>query len=295
MYIPSNFNLGYACINNTLREKGIFMSRTLRLNTILNLGKEKGVQYAKNLALENLKDLFSILKWNKENDISFMRLSSEIFPFASHIDYGYNLDFCDIQLKEIGKYAKENNIRLCMHPAQFNVLSSPNENIIQNSFRDLDHHCDILDRMDQGKDSVIIIHGGGVYNDKKSSLKRLKENISRLPISEELSIPIVIDTHHNSIYSSSQPVEFYFNRVFKVWFDRGIKPKVHVSNSMSGVKETDNKSMRRKHSNYIHFIHKPLYLIKFPIDIMLECKMKEKALLRLRNNKNNFKNLFQKI
>jgi UV DNA damage repair endonuclease len=136
--------------------------------------------------------------------------------------------------------------------------------------------------------------------------KRLKENIMLLPertrnrlvlencemsytvedlldISEELQVPIVIDFHHDDIYPSSQSVEFYYERVFKVWFDRGIKPKVHVSNSVPGVKETDTKTLRRKHSDYIQFLHKSLYLIKFPIDIMLECKMKEKALLRLKS------------
>ena len=101
-----------------------------------------------------------------------------------------------------------------------------------------------------------------------------------LPISEELSIPLVIDFHHDDIHPSSEKVEFYFDRVFKVWFERGIKPKVHVSNSCSGVKKTDNKIMRRKHSDYIEFLHEALLKIKFPIDVMFEAKMKEQAILR---------------
>lgn len=303
--LPQNFRLGYACINMHLREQKppVFTSRTLRLATL----KTKGLDYVKELAVQNVKDLLTILKWNKDNDIYFMRLSSEMFSFASHLEHGYSLDFADSLLKEVGKYANENGMRLSTHPGQYNVLSSPNETVIQNTISDLNMHCDILDRMNQGKDSVIIIHGGGVYNDKKSSLKRLKENILRLPektrnrlvlencemsycledllpISEELKVPIVIDYHHNAIYPSSQPIEFYFDRVFKVWNDRCIKPKVHVSNSVPGILETDNKTMRRKHSDYIQFLHKPLYLIKFPIDIMLECKMKERALLKLRKD-----------
>jgi UV damage endonuclease UvdE len=303
--LPQNFRLGYACINTLLREQKppVFTSRTLRLDTL----KTKGLEYVKELAVQNVKDLLTILKWNKQNDIYFMRLSSEMFSFASHLEHGYSLDFADTLLKEVGIYANENGMRLTFHPGQYDVLSSPSETVILNTISDLNMHCDILDRMGMGKDSVMIIHGGGVYNDKEASLKRLKENILRLPektrnrlvlencemsycledllpISEELSIPIVIDTHHNAIYPSSQPIEFYYERVFKVWFDRGIKPKVHVSNSVPGILETDNKTMRRKHSDYIQFLHKPLYLIKFPIDIMLECKMKEKALLKLRTD-----------
>jgi UV damage endonuclease UvdE len=304
MILPDNFRLGYACINTLLREQKppVFTSRTLRLATL----RTKGLDYVKELAVQNVKDLLTILKWNKENDIYFMRLSSEMFSFASHLEHGYSLDFANDLLKEIGDYANKNGMRLTMHPGQYDVLSSPSESVILNTISDLNMHCDILDRMGMGKDSVMIIHGGGVYNDKEASLKRLKENILKLPektrnrlvlencemsycledllpISEELSIPIVVDLHHNAIYPSSQPVEFYFDRVFKVWNDRCIKPKVHVSNSVPGILETDNKTMRRKHSDYIQFLHKPLYLIKFPIDIMLECKMKEKALLELRS------------
>jgi UV DNA damage endonuclease len=234
-----------------------------------------------------------------------MRLSSEIFPFACHPTHGYSLDFSNELLLSIGNYAKNNGIRLTMHPAQFNVLSSPKQSVVDNSILDLNHHCDILDRMGLNSNSVMIIHGGGVYNDKNAALERLSKNIQALPkntrdrlvlencemsycvedllpISENLHVPIVLDFHHDAIYPSSQPVEMYFNRVFKVWNDRKIKPKVHVSNSVPGVLDTDNKTMRRKHSNYIYFFHKPLLTITFPIDIMLECKMKEQAILRLR-------------
>lgn len=53
MNIPSNFNLGYACICTELRKKNIFSSRTCRLKTL----QDKGFDYVKNLAIQNLKDL----------------------------------------------------------------------------------------------------------------------------------------------------------------------------------------------------------------------------------------------
>ena len=246
-----------------------------------------------------------MLKWNKEHDIYFMRLSSEMFPFASHLEHGYSLDFADTKLKEIGEYARNNNIRLTMHPGQYDVLSSPSEKVIANTVSDLKHHCDILDRMEMGPDSVMIIHGGGVYGDKEKSLKRLEENFLQLPknvqdrlvvencemsycvedllnISEKLQIPIVLDFHHDDIYNSSHPIEYYFDKVFNVWHNRGIKPKVHVSNSVPGITKSDSKTARRKHSDYISYLHKSLMTIKFPLDVMLECKMKEQAIFQLK-------------
>jgi UV DNA damage endonuclease len=300
-YLPKNFNLGYACINTELRKKDIFMSRTCRLSTL----QSKGLDYVKSLAIQNLKDILVILQWNLENNIFFMRLSSEIFPFASHAEHGYSLNFADSLLKEVGCFAKKHNMRVTMHPGQYNVLSSPNDSVIKNTFLDLNHHCDILDRMELDQNSIIIVHGGGTYGDKQKALKRLEENILNLPkntrdrlviencemayciedllpLSVKLQIPIVIDLHHDDIYPSSQPVSNYFRQVFQIWYNRNIKPKIHISNSVKGVCYSDSKTARRKHSDYIDHLHTCLQRIKFPLDVMLEAKMKEQAILHLR-------------
>jgi UV DNA damage endonuclease len=192
-----------------------------------------------------------------------------------------------------------------MHQCHFNVLSSNKEQVVINTINDLNHHCDILDRMNIDKNGVIIIHGGSKSDGKIASLERLKINIlslpkntrdrlslenceisytveDLLPICEELQIPLTIDFHHDDLKPSSKPVNFYFERVFKIWENRGIKPKVHVSNSCPGILNTDNITKRRKHSDLIQFLHEPLLTINIPLDIMLECKLKEQAIYKLR-------------
>lgn len=47
-----------------------------------------------------------------------MRMSSEMFPFASHAKYGYDLSFASAELKEAGDLAKKYGHRLTMHPGQ---------------------------------------------------------------------------------------------------------------------------------------------------------------------------------
>lgn len=42
-------------------------------------------------------------------------------------------------------------------------------------------HCEMIDRMGLDKDSVMIIHGGGVFQDKAATLQRIRENYSKLP------------------------------------------------------------------------------------------------------------------
>lgn len=60
-----------------------------------------------------------MLRWNDRYGIKFLRLSSEMFPFASHEEYGYKLaPFASEVLAEAGKLAAELGHRLTTHPGQ---------------------------------------------------------------------------------------------------------------------------------------------------------------------------------
>ena len=60
-------NLGYACINMTLgkQKPKVTTNRSMIKRTFL----EKGVDYAGELSLQNVRDLFTILEWNNQNNI----------------------------------------------------------------------------------------------------------------------------------------------------------------------------------------------------------------------------------
>lgn len=92
--------LGYACLNTVLRvlkPEPVFCSRTLRIDTILK--PDHGMDYCKQLGRKNAEDLSRLIQWNEENNIRFLRVSSEMFPFASHDEYGYSLDYAEKELK----------------------------------------------------------------------------------------------------------------------------------------------------------------------------------------------------
>ena len=76
-------HLGYACINmgfsSLPKSQRITTNRTMIKRTF----QDRGIEYASELALQNLRDLRTILEWNLENDIYFYRLSSDIIPWAS--------------------------------------------------------------------------------------------------------------------------------------------------------------------------------------------------------------------
>ena len=102
-------NYGYACINMTLSEVPKSKRITTNRSMIKRTFKEKGIKYASELALQNVKDLIKILAWNEENNIRFYRMSSDIFPWCSEYNY-YDLpDYSEIKywLRYAGDYAKE--------------------------------------------------------------------------------------------------------------------------------------------------------------------------------------------
>jgi len=45
-----------------------------------------------------------------------MRLSSEMFPFASHAELGYSVEFAKPELSAVGRIAMKYGHRLTMHP-----------------------------------------------------------------------------------------------------------------------------------------------------------------------------------
>ena len=153
------------------------------------------------------------------------------------------------------------------------------------------------------KNSVMVVHGGGMYGDKEKTKKRWCEQFKKLPervqkrlvlencekcfhiedcleISKEINIPVVFDTHHHECYIQLHPdmklnnYEFYIKDILNTWKRREIKPKFHISNQREGKRVG-------AHSDYIYNF--PSYLLnkEDEIDIMVEAKCKEKSVKEL--------------
>ena len=93
----------------------------------------------------------------------------------------YDFDFAKDLLKQIGKRAQSYNQRITMHPGQHIVVGTPNKIALKNAILDLEYHAEMLDLMGCGKNSVIVIHGGGLYGDKEETIKRWANNYKNLP------------------------------------------------------------------------------------------------------------------
>ena len=71
-------------------------------------------------------------------------------------------------LVDIGKFVNDNDIRLTFHPGQYNVVGTPRREVYEQTIRDLMYHADVLEKLGT-KDAVMVVHGGGVYGNKKET------------------------------------------------------------------------------------------------------------------------------
>lgn len=271
-----------------------------------------GQKYVEELGLANARDLAKMLRWNDKYGIKFMRLSSEMFPFASHPEHGYRLaPFASEVLAEAGRVAAELGHRVTMHPGQFTQLGSPRKEVIAGSVRDLEYHDELLRLLrlpeQQDRDAVMIIHMGGVFGDKAATLDRFRHNYTTLlspsikarlvlenddvswsvhdllPVCEELDIPLVLDFHHhNIVFDPAQVREGTLDvsrpelmeRILATWRRKGVRPKMHYSEQCAGAVTPRD---RRKHSPRV------ATLPPCPpgVDLMIEAKDKEQAVFDL--------------
>jgi UV DNA damage endonuclease len=294
-------NIGYACINMTMGKK-VTTNRSMVKKTF----NAKGLDYVSELALANAKDIIKILEWNRQHKIHFFRLSSAIIPWGDNLDLTQLKDYKEIknELKKAGDYAKLHNIRITSHPGPFNVLVSPNEKVILATIADLELHGKIFDMMglELSPYNKINIHCNGVYGDKKSAMDRFIKNFQRLSksvqkrltienddkasmysvkdlmyIHEAIKIPIVFDYHHHTFCTGDLSEEDALKLAATTW-PKGITPVVHYSESKA-LHENNPKEKPQAHSLYINALPNTYKLI---VDIMLECKAKELALLDIR-------------
>ena len=300
--------IGYACISMQLSYPTKYGNKprgtqpiTTNRSMIRRTFDEKGVDYASELCLQNVKDLHQLIQWNIVNGYDFYRLSSDMAPWKTEYEWDDLKDIDEIKkwFHSAGTMAKTHGVRLTAHPGPFNVLVSPNEQVVENTIKDLTIHGDEFDMMGLSRTpyNKLNIHCNGVYGDKLSAMDRFCKNFERLPesvqtrltvenddkasmysvkdlmyIHERIGIPIVFDYHHHKFCTGDLSEQEALQLSISTWPD-DIVPVVHYSESRS-KEQLDEKIRPQAHSDLIKQLPNTY---GHNVDIMVEAKHKELA------------------
>jgi UV DNA damage endonuclease len=270
---------------------------------VWQLSPEDRQAYLNGIALENAKSLIDVLRYCKALDIRAFRVSSGIFPLATHPVSGYRLeslvdgDEVLRRLETAGDVAARADIRLSFHPDQFVVLNSIRPEVVDISIRELEWQGEIAEII--GAD-VLCLHGGSTQGGVEDAATRLISAIERLstrarlrlalenddrcfsaidllPVSLATGVPIVLDAHHHRVITGGLSIEEATDWALATWGDR--EPYFHVSSPRDGWKNGDP----RPHADYLDPADVPPYWRAIPkLTVDVEAKAKERAVLAIR-------------
>jgi UV DNA damage endonuclease len=99
------------------------------------------------------------------------RLSSDLLPGYTHpacVDFYRDPDLrrlIETKLADVGRLARESDVRLSMHPGQFCVIASANPSAAANGLAEFEYHVEVMALMGYGEGwhphgAHINIHGG---------------------------------------------------------------------------------------------------------------------------------------
>ena len=247
----------------------------------------------------NLNILEQILDYLIANDIHLFRISSGAIPFASHPIN--NLDWQNIfsnKFKQLGEKAIKNNIRLSMHPGQYTVINTENQALLEKSVQDLIYHTSFLDSMHLPPSNKVILHIGGIYNNKEKAMTRFIQNYKYLPrnirsrlvienddkcytandvldIARDIECPVVFDYLHFQLNNTKGSFAELFSRCRNTWEVHDGIQKIHYSEQAEN-KKTGSHSETINPEDFFEFSKQ----IPNHIDVMFEVKDKNLSVIK---------------
>ena len=296
-------NIGYCCIclgvNEGLKKKDyISVNRGMVKKTF----EAKGLSYVSELVVLNLEDTIKVLKYNIKNKIKVYRMSSDSFPWMSHYTFSDLPNFTKIQrlLLQIGNIVKENDLRVSYHPGQFNILGSERSDVVDKTVDELNKHSELMDLMglDQSTYYPINIHVNVTTPNHQESTRRFCEGFQKLSdsckkrltvenddkpsqysvkmlyemVHKVIGIPIVVDSLHYACHTDNMSWEDTLKLGLSTWTT---KPLCHHSSSKK--LHEDEKVILSAHAD---FLYESFDSCGFELDIELECKQKDVALVK---------------
>lgn len=273
------------------------------------------------VSLGYLDQIFDYLAQHK---IDMYRMSSDLAPYATHPDmpqFHAMVRESAAELAAAGEKARRLGLRLSFHPSQFIVLNSPDPELVRKSTWDLLSQAEMLDAMGLGLEAVLVVHVGGVYENKDAARARWADTWTTLPepvrrrlvlehddlrfsaqdvlwLHDHTGVRLIFDHQHFWCLNPEQAdMRQTLERILRTW-PEGVRPKVHFSSPRTELRQLVRKDRKTGknvtvnaapvwtgHADFVN----PFEFIAFmrvaeglDFDVMLEAKSKDLALIKLR-------------
>ena len=189
-----------------------------------------------------------------DDELRMVRIGSDVLPVYTERNYSWFwrqshvVAYAQQHFAEVGRIARDRNVRLSFHPGQFTVLASDNPDIVDRSIEEFEYHVDMARWMGFGKtfqDFKINVHIAGRQGPPgiRSALARMTPEARNCltiendemtwGIEHSLELikdcALVLDIHHHWI-KTGEYIESTDDRVKGIidsW--RGVRPVIHYS------------------------------------------------------------------
>jgi UV DNA damage endonuclease len=241
-------------------------------------------------------------------------------PDLPQFDYRRQIDECAEALAELGARARELGLRLSTHPGQYTVINGSEDGLRDRSLAELESNALLFDAMGLGPEATVVVHVGGLYGDRESALDRWVdawhrlsesarsrvglENDERLfhagdvlDLHRRTGVRVVYDWHHGRILPAPRLSDAEALAACLATWPERVRGKVHLSSPRTSVDVVKRPvaGTRRGREVVVTPALGPhadlvspwdfLELVRAarePLDVMLEAKAKDVALLWLR-------------
>lgn len=282
------------CISNELKEQGYsFKTMTWKqFNKIRDTeGEERALFLLGERWFNNVVVTLECIEHCAREGWGY-RVSSALFPCLTHPEFHY--DVSDVpqydEIMELFEECKANDawgVRLSTHPDQFNVLASENQDAVDKTIAELNHHGWIMDQLGCQRNyyNVMCLHVNCSKGDPADIAARFMSNLnktdqsvqSRLAVEtedkgcwnaenlcEHFDIPVIFDNLHNQCNPSSLSELDAALLCESTW--NGIKPIFHLSESHP------DKTNPRCHADMPTFVPLISSLVDADYDVELKNK-----------------------
>jgi UV DNA damage endonuclease len=227
---------------------------------------------------------------------------------------------CAERLAEVGALARRLGVRLSTHPGQYTVLNSEDAEVQRTAVAELEVQAELLDLMGLAPEAVIVLHVGGGAGGRQAALARFEQGFAQLSdaararlvvenddrtfalrdvleLSRRIGRPVVWDVLHHHCHDPDRIPDREALELAAATWPAGVRPKVHYSSPRTNAEQQERRVGRRverrlvlpqlrAHADLVdpigfeHFATTTAPGID--LDVMLEAKAKDLALLRLR-------------